>query len=272
MGGTYEEYRGFMIKRRLGSMRNITISDMQHLQTDIYNVFAEMAKPVLLKYMAAASLNSDEQKFLNSFKNWNLQNDSNEEGPSIFTTWWDSLMGVMYSDDFARSTLPLPGVEHSTLLESLLKDSAYVFSDDITTPEKETTGDMVLKAFRLTIPQLKDAEQKNTLAWGKFKNGAVRHLLKIPALSRYNLVTGGGEHIINATKQFHGPSWRMIVELTDDAQAYGIYPGGQSGNPGSKYYASFIDDWALGKYYKIAIVKKQDLQKKENAKITFKKS
>jgi penicillin amidase len=65
------------------------------------------------------------------------------------------------------------------------------------------------------------------------------------------LITGGGANIINATKQFHGPSWRMIVELTDKTEAWGIYPGGQSGNPGSKYYDNFINDWAVGKYNRL---------------------
>jgi penicillin amidase len=40
----------------------------------------------------------------------------------------------------------------------------------------------------------------------------------------------------------------MIVSLTDKTEAYGIYPGGQSGNPGSPYYDTFIDRWAAGSY------------------------
>jgi penicillin amidase len=43
----------------------------------------------------------------------------------------------------------------------------------------------------------------------------------------------------------------MIVSLEDDVKAYGVYPGGQSGNPGSRYYDNFIDRWAEGKYYSL---------------------
>ncbi len=42
------------------------------------------------------------------------------------------------------------------------------------------------------------------------------------------------------------------MELGDEIEAWGIYPGGQSGNPGSTAYDTFIDDWAKGKYFKIA--------------------
>ena len=51
-----------------------------------------------------------------------------------------------------------------------------------------------------------------------------------------NVISGGGDDIINAFTKYHGPSWRMVVELTDKINAYAIYPGGQDGNPGSKYY------------------------------------
>lgn len=92
------------------------------------------------------------------------------------------------------------------------------------------------------------------------------HLLKIPALSRFHLPIGGGAHIINATKDTHGPSWRMIVHLTDEIEAYGVYPGGQSGNPGSKYYDTFVDTWAKGVYYRLLFLKKEAVVKNEKIK------
>jgi penicillin amidase len=39
-----------------------------------------------------------------------------------------------------------------------------------------------------------------------------------------------------------------VVELGEQMNAFGIYPGGQSGNPGSKFYDNFIPIWANGEY------------------------
>ncbi len=50
----------------------------------------------------------------------------------------------------------------------------------------------------------------------------------------------------------------MIVSLTPQTEAYGIYPGGQSGNPGSKYYDTFVNSWADGKYYNLWVMKKSE--------------
>ena len=88
--------------------------------------------------------------------------------------------------------------------------------------------------------------------WYKVKNTSVTHLAKIKPFSYDQLQTGGWGNTINAMKGNHGPSWRMIVHMSkDQIKAYVVYPGGQSGNPGSKYYASFLDYWVKGKYYEI---------------------
>jgi penicillin amidase len=38
----------------------------------------------------------------------------------------------------------------------------------------------------------------------------------------------------------------MVVELGDQVQAWATYPGGQSGNPSSRWYADRIPQWVAG--------------------------
>ena len=64
----------------------------------------------------------------------------------------------------------------------------------------------------------------------------------------------------------------MIVQLSEKTDAYGVYPGGQNGNPGSKYYDSFVDQWAAGKYYELWLMHDIDkMDKKIIWKMTFDK-
>jgi penicillin amidase len=65
---------------------------------------------------------------------------------------------------------------------------------------------------------------------------------------------GGNSGIVNATTDVHGPSWRMIVELGTTPKAYGVYPGGQSGNPGSPFYDNMIDTWSRGEQKELVIL------------------
>jgi penicillin amidase len=263
----FPAYRGYIINRKLAAMNNISAADMQMLQTDNYNVFAEICKPVLLKHLDENSLNESEKKYLQIFKNWTLRNDVAEKGITIFKVWWDSLEVQTWGDEFAQAKQQLPWPDESTLIESFMKDSAYKFADNITTTNiTETIADVVLASFKKACKQLAIEEKTNKLEWAKFKDTKVQHLLKIPALSSLHLPIGGGQHIINATTSTHGPSWRMIVHLTDNIEAYGIYPGGQSGNPGSKYYDNFVQQWAVGRYYPLLFIKKQAARKDERMK------
>ncbi len=274
LAGQPEIYRGIIINRKLSHMSDITIEDMQRLQTDNFNVFAEMARPLLLKYLDQGKLSADEKGYVTKFKNWNLRNDVDEEGPTVFKLWWDHLSVAVYSDEFAQTTLPLKWPDESTLLEGLLKDSTYKFVDNINTPRVEKLDEIILQSFKLACKDLKIADAKHELAWGKYKNTGVKHLLKLPGLSRLHLLIGGGTNIINATTASHGPSWRMIVQLTDDIEAYGVYPGGQNGNPGSKYYDNFVDSWVRGKYYPLLYVSADRVRtsSKMKWKMTFTKA
>lgn len=272
LGGSYNLYRGLLINRYLRNMNGITIKDMERLQTENYNVLAEIALPLLLKHIDEDILIADEKKYLEVMRSWDLRNDPKEQGPSIFNAWMQLLEAEVWSDEFERVPQPFIFPERYTLVEGMMKDSAFTFADNIKTPAVETLRDVVTAAFKKAVPQLVQAEKEGRLDWSKYKDSGIRHLLRLSPLSRYHLVTGGGSDIINATKQYHGPSWRMIVHLTEKTEAYGIFPGGQSGNPGSRFYDNMVNDWAKGSYQPLWVMKADEAGSKQvKHKMTFTK-
>ena len=273
IGGHHDLYRGYLINRYLDKMNGITPQHMQQLQTENYNVFAELARPVLLKNIDEAALNDDEKKYLELVRQWNLKNDADEKAVAVFNTWFDSLKIQVYADELSQIQGVYDYPEEYTLIEGLIKDSVYKFVDNINTTTIERLRDAVTTAFKKAVPSLAKADKEGRLSWSKFKDTGIRHLLRVlEPLSRYHLNIGGGLHIINATKQFHGPSWRMVVHLTDKTEAYGIYPGGQSGNPGSKYYDNFVDHWVAGEYHELWMMNKQEANdNRVKYKMTFTK-
>lgn len=270
--GSYEVYRPITINKKLAELNNITISDMQSLQNNNYNVFAEMAIPILLKNVKTDILSSDEKRYLDMVSSWNLMNDTKEYGTTCFTVWWDSLSAVIFNDDLLRDRIPIIKPAKFVLLESLTKDSNFVFIDDLSTDTLETLQDQVTLSLQKASKKLAQLEKENKLKWGSFKNTTVYHLLKTNAMpfAREGLDIGGGEGIVNATRHDHGPSWKMVIEMDNPVKAVGVYPGGQSGNPGSRFYDSFIDTWAKGEYYDLWMMSTKDIQdKKYTWKMTF---
>ena len=275
LSGPAEIYRGIIINRKLQQMSSITIQDMERMQNDNYNVFAEMAYAPMLKYLDQTKLSKDELKYLQQFKSWNFRNDINETGATIFNIWWDQLMESVFDDEFSVVTTPIMYPNESTMLGVLLKnDTTLRFVDDIKTKGVENISTILTNAFHKSMKEILFADSNKALPWGKFKDTGVRHLLKIPALSKLHLPIGGGSNIINAANGNHGPSWRMIVQMSDSIQAVGVYPGGQSGNPGSKYYDTFINSWVKGNYYKLQFTNLKDIIIGKNMKwkMTFSKS
>ncbi|MBO9633764.1 MAG: penicillin acylase family protein [Chitinophagaceae bacterium] len=272
LGGSYNVYRGMLINQYLREMSNITIDDMKKLQTDNYNLQAQIALPIMLRHIDDNILSSEEIKYLDLIRNWNFRNDPDEKAAAVYTLWMDLLEAEVWSDEFESVPKPYVFPERYTLIEGMMKDSAFTFADNIKTPQIETLNDVVVSAFKKAVPLLVKSDKDGKLEWSKYKDSGIRHLLRLSPLSRFHLTTGGGADIINATKQFHGPSWRMIVQLTDKTEAYGIYPGGQSGNPGSRYYDNMVNDWAKGVYQPLWVMAAEDAKnKKVKYKMTFQK-
>ena len=272
LGRDYPLYRGIAINRRLSAMSNITPQDMMALQTDNLDMSAVMMKPLIIANMKESELDAAGKKYYEMFKMWDSRNEVGSKGPTVFENFWKNFEKVVFDDEYANAPKVNIRPFVSTLVEGVLKDSAYKFLDDISTPQTETLADNITAAFKKAVPQLQKLEAEGKLEWEKYKATRVNHLAKLAPFSRMNLPIGGGTQCINATKADHGPSWRMVVSLTAKTEAYGVYPGGQSGNPGSKYYDSFVDQWAAGKYYSLWMMTKEETtDKRITSKITFNK-
>ena len=260
LGREYPVARGLLINKRLTAMQQITPQDMMALQTDNYNIYAEELLPVLMKQINVAMLNADETKYFSILKSWNLRNDAASIGATVYNEWYKKFKTDVYDDEFAKAPQPIQIPFESTLIEATIRDSSYKFFDDINTTKKETLTDDALKSFKEAVLIVKNLETTGKLEWWKNKDTRINHLLKQPAFSRMHLNMGGGRNMINATTEDHGPSWRMIVSLTAKTEAYGVYPGGQNGNPGSLYYDNFVDKWAEGKYYSLWMMTKEEVK------------
>ncbi|TXG37089.1 penicillin acylase family protein [Seonamhaeicola maritimus] len=255
----YDTYRNRVINDYFRAKDKYNIQDFKKLQNTNFNKKASDLLPYMLKNMDASTLNTEEKGLLNIIKSWDFNSETDMIAPSIWDAWWTNLNRIIW-DEYKRSDVALvtPFVYQTIhLLKNNPDDSAM---DILQTPEKENAHDLFLISFKQAAKELQDWKSKNgDYAWSKYKGTYVKHLLQgLPAFSRHNIPIGGDKNTVNAAGKNWGPSWRMIVEMSSPPKAIGIYPGGQSGNPGSKYYDNFIDDWAAGKYLDLNFMQDQN--------------
>ncbi len=250
----YEYYRGRRINDRLRTMNDITVEDMMNLQQDNFNYTAFESLPMMLDSLDSASLTTLEQDYFNTLKNWDYFNEPEWEAPSIFQSWWGTLRSKLWEEiDSAEVALYRPHWYNTYYILKNYPDFEMI--DYQYTNEKESTGDLYRMTFKETVEKLEAylEEDDNELTWYKFKNTSVRHLLRqLKPFSFSSIKIGGNRSIVNAASSNHGPSWRMVVELGDgEVDAWGIYPGSQTANPGNPMYGHMIKKWASGKYEKL---------------------
>jgi penicillin amidase len=85
--------------------------------------------------------------------------------------------------------------------------------------------------------------------WSSVHRVDINHLLGLPSLSARGLSVPGGPSTISPSSSSggtDGSSWRMVVELGGTVRGWGIYPGGQSGNPASARYDDRLHAWTSG--------------------------
>ncbi|MCF7823079.1 MAG: penicillin acylase family protein [Candidatus Marinimicrobia bacterium] len=255
LGWDYDDYeRGSRINDRLREMRKIDFYDMQQLHTDNFNKQAQLMLPFMIKQLEGDTTSSDEeQQILMDLKKWNYVSDPDEKAAWVYKQWWLHLEQAIWEDELTLygELRELPA--RSVTAELLLSNKRSEYYDDGRTPELEDRRGIIRNAFYQTSSDLLSELGPYGDKWaiGRARGTDINHLLSVKGLGRTGLFTGGGSGIVNATKKTHGPSWRMIVELGDSIKAQGIFPGGQSGNPGSLYYDYAVDSWVRGEYYNI---------------------
>lgn len=255
----YETYRNRVINDFFRSKEKVSLQDFKDLHNNNYNLKAAELIPSMLAAFDTLSLNSEEKAFANTLGSWDFNNDIDKIGPTYWEILWNELRNMVW-DEMSNDSLLLTSPFTYQTIYLLKNHPTDAYMDIQETPEKETAADLFLLSLQHAAAEVEVLKAEGSdMKWGGYKGTFAGHLLQaLPAFSRFNIPIGGNSSIVNATSKNHGPSWRMIVEMSNPPKALGIYPGGQSGNPGSRYYDNMIDTWAAGEYHSLAFMQENE--------------
>lgn len=248
--------RGKRINDKLTVIKNITADSMRVMQSDAYGIFPENVLPSLLPLIDRANLNATQKEALITVYKWNKFYNANEIAPGIFDLWMTRLNQLIWDDEFEVANLPMRHPSRDRTVQMIIKEPNAKWYDNINTPEKETLKDLANQSFKYACDSL---ERKfgvigKNWSWANVKHSHVPHLAAIPGFGSKTLMIGGSKSTIDALSESNGPSWRMVIELGATPKGHGVFPGGQSGNPGSPYYDNMINTWAEGKLYDLYLM------------------
>jgi len=248
-------YRANEIHRVLSQPGKLSASDMMALQTDTRDFLAAEIVPVLLRSLSSAQLSARESAARDLLRGWDYRMETDSAAATIwnqfwsaylaetFDPWWksrgvtvnrkDEIKDALVQDletwtlhDPANRAFSAPGVGSRNAVEA----QRAAFHKAVAALAKQLGGDPA------------------RWSWGRVHQRVLENLADVSGLNYGPRAERGDANTPLAAGDLpstHGPSWRMVVDW-GSRTFRGVYPGGQSENPASPWYANRVDTWFAG--------------------------
>jgi len=259
-------YRANEIRRVLSQSGKLNASDMMALQTDTRDFLAGEITPILMQALAGAVSGRDQQA-ADLLGAWDYHMDTGSAGATMWWTFWQEYIAQSFDPWWKAKKVPVDRSELNDMLgqdlEALtLAGKTVCAPPNCTAPvpsacpavacERLSLTLALRKAFASTTAKLtrQFGADPKTWTWGRMHQRVVQNLAQIKGLNYGPRPDRGDAYTPLAAPDFpssHGPSWRMVVDW-GAGTFQGIYPGGQSENPASQWYADRVDTWWNGRY------------------------
>jgi penicillin G amidase len=268
--GYFDDYRGRYIHQRLYAGQKMTPDSMAAVQLSSHLQMVDDVLPSMLALLDTTSFDPATAAAITSLRTWDGNHQREAIAPILFDLWHNHFYDLVFDDFIARIEKGGPvAIPDNWILYDLVKKSPkHKVFDMASTTEIETAPQLAQHALNLAMKDMAIKALEGKTTWGAYRGMTIKHIARLPGFER-EVLTDGHPNAPNANKATHGPSWRMIVDMQDSVRALGVYPGGQSGNPGSIHYDDMLAHWADGKYYDCLLLRSAD-QKHERITYTQK--
>ncbi len=248
-GANWERpWRAMQINTLLRADSAVTPDAMRRYQSDPGSARAEYFVPALLS-AARGATDPKVSRAAALLAEWDKRYTKDNRRAVLFEAMMSQLSLRLW-DEFHPDTTSGP-TPNDMMTAVLLSDSASVWWDERATPAVEHRDDLLRAIMASALDSVTAARgdpAADTWRWDHVRFANVDHLLRLPAFSRRNIPVQGGSATLwpSTGDGRHGPSWRMVVEMSSPRRAWATYPGGQSGNPVSARYADRLASWREG--------------------------
>jgi len=248
--GTFATYRGERINEVLGEDKTFGADDFKRMQLDDLSIKARDFLPIFLDVINYSTFEKYKE-YEATLKDWNYRYTKDTKAGTIFYAWYGEYKKMIFDElTEYRKELYVKYPFDWKVFELTTKYPDHLIFDITDTGKTENRDDIIKASYLEACNKL---ETRDDLIWSAYRPLRIDHVAKISGLGRNGIAVGGTGEALNATRSTFGPSWRMVVAMGEEIDAYGVYPGGQSGNPTSKYYADMMQKWIDGEYYQLQL-------------------
>jgi penicillin amidase len=225
------------------------------IQADILSPMAKDLLPLLLQTAPASGRGA---AALDRLKAWDGRMARDEAAPLLFATWLRELNRLLLAKKLGDAFDDYWGLRPDVVRLILTKHPAWCEQSAEAPP---SCAEALARSLEMALDDLTrryGAETKDW-RWGRAHEAAFTNQLlsRVPVLRGIfatRIAADGGDDTLNRAATFtrdenepfadvHGPTLRMIVDLSDIAATRFMIAPGQSGNPLSPHYADLMGRW-----------------------------
>lgn len=248
----YEVWRGLQINRLLRADSAVTPDAMRGFQMDPGSVRADLWMQALLDATAGDSVNAPKslREARSLLASWDRRYTKENHQAILFETALGNVTRLLW-DELTDSTGRRVATPSGDVTLALVRQPHNAWWDDRGTNDLHEDRDAILShallmAYDSLVARFGPASG-DAWRWDRVRPARINHLLQLRGFSALGIGVQGGYGTLNPSAGTgYGSSWRMVVELGPNVRAWGIYPGGQSGNPASQRYRDRIAKWSNG--------------------------
>lgn len=235
-------HRSQRIQELLSGRDEHSADDLKTYQADVYAKQADYLIPVLgtLHDLPARSA-----EIVDRLTKWDRHMAVALPEATMFASLVDTLESLVW-DEPVFAAIPDPVFVRMFDLDP----EASFWFDMVDTPQQERFSDV------LTVALARQSAPADVRPWGDVHTLSIRHITRSTALRplwREGMSYPGWRETLSPARGMaatHSASWRVVVDLsTDPPSAWGVYPGGQSGNPFSSQYDDHVETFTAFQYY-----------------------
>ena len=265
-------YRAAHAYSALAAAEPLTTASVAALQNTLTDPLAARLVPTVLQALSAAGLSGQDQQAAALLKSWNYGMDSGSAAATLWWTFWGSYVNAVFAPWWKAGKVPVskdplvlaPGPGLPPLDEDLeawtLGDQSNAAFAGPSGHGRGTASAAIVAAFNKAVAHLSAqlGGAPATWTWGRVHSRSFPSITGADGLGYGPRPAGGDPFTENAADggldASTGPSWRMIAALSaDGVSARGVYPGGQSENPASPWYANLVELWWNGRYLPVPV-------------------
>ncbi|HSJ59367.1 MAG TPA: penicillin acylase family protein [Anaerolineae bacterium] len=260
-------FRAQRITDLLGAGDRFSADDMRAIHADTYSLPAEALRPYLL---AAAPAGEQQATALSLVEQWDLYNESDRVGASIYHAWYAFLVRNTFAGEMAPDLfdtyLGFSNV-HVPALIALMAHPDSLWFDDGATPAIETRDEIVKRSLDDAIAwlQAEYGDDPDGWTWGRLHPKTFVHqplgqsgVALLEKLFSAGPIEARGESFsvdaagFSYRRPFHmgaGVSQRMVLDLANLDASRSIHTTGQSGQLFHRHRADMIPLWENVDYH-----------------------